>query len=72
LAAEIALLRSIVHQMAVTMEAQGAYVERLDDLWHQHMLDVVADAAEEPTYEDVWEVDQSKTDLNLTFRVEAL
>jgi len=77
LQAEIALLREIVYQMTQTLEAQVAYTERLDDLWRQHLLEAAAGdvytaflGKDEPDAYDVWEVDQWKTDLTLTYRTE--
>lgn len=70
-------LAESVHALVESTAATQARISTLDETWRARLIRQAVQMAmdfdgdpNQPSWEDVWEVDQSKTDLNLTFRVE--
>jgi hypothetical protein len=71
-------LQALAESVQALTEALAAHRSRVDgmDKVYRDMLlakavQLVIDyEGDEPTFEDYWEIDQSKTDLNLLYRVE--
>ena len=61
--------------MTEVLNTQAGYIERIDNLWQQHMLEAAAEdvysaflGKDEPAHDDLMWLDQSKTDLTLLYR----
>ena len=76
-------MAGIIDRLVQLIEHQQDALDTLNVLWRAHLVSEATDrvlaaaagfqAAEnddEPEWCDIWEIDQSKTDLNLTYRTE--
>jgi hypothetical protein len=69
-------LQSIAESLDSLTQVSAAQRQRIDTLeatWRARMAEavqLVMDWDAEPTWDDVWSIDQANTDLTLTYRIE--